>query len=54
MCNIINVNSAGHNKNNLRRFKIRAIEKNIIQAIEELKDADYMAWDNFSDKSPQD
>ena len=27
---------------------MRAIEKNIIQVLEELKDADYMAWDNFS------
>ena len=27
---------------------MRAIEKNIIQVLEELKDANYMAWDNFS------
>ena len=27
---------------------MRAIEKNIIQVVEELKDANYMAWDNFS------
>ena len=27
---------------------MRAIEKNIIQVIEELKDSNYMAWDNFS------
>ena len=27
---------------------MRAIEKNIIKVLEELKDADYMAWDNFS------
>ena len=27
---------------------MRAIEKNIIQVLEELKDADYMAWNNFS------
>ena len=27
---------------------MRTIEKNIIQVIEELKDANYMAWDNFS------
>ena len=27
---------------------MRAIEKNIIQVLEELKDVDYMAWDNFS------
>ena len=29
-------------------FKMRAIEKNIIQVLEELKDANYMAWDIFS------
>ena len=27
---------------------MRAIEKNIIQVLEELKDANYTAWDNFS------
>ena len=27
---------------------MRAIEKNIIQVLEELKDANYMAWSNFS------
>ena len=27
---------------------MRAIEKNILQVVEELKDADYMAWNNFS------
>ena len=27
---------------------MRAIEKNIIQVLEELKGADYMTWDNFS------
>ena len=27
---------------------MRAIEKNIIQVLEELKDANYMAWNNFS------
>ena len=27
---------------------MRKIEKNIIQVLEELKDANYMAWDNFS------
>ena len=27
---------------------MRTIEKNIIQVLEELKDANYMAWDNFS------
>ena len=27
---------------------MRAIEKNIIQVLEELKDANYMTWDNFS------
>ena len=27
---------------------MRKIEKNIIQVLEELKDADYMAWNNFS------
>ena len=27
---------------------MRTIEKNIIQVVEELKDANYMAWDNFS------
>ena len=27
---------------------MRKIEKNIIQVLEELKDANYMTWDNFS------
>ena len=27
---------------------MRTIEKNIIQVLEELKDANYMTWDNFS------
>ena len=27
---------------------MRAIEKNIIQVLEELKDVDYMTWDNFA------
>ena len=27
---------------------MRAIEKNIIQVLEELKDANYMTWDNFT------
>ena len=27
---------------------MRKIEKNILQVVEELKDANYMAWDNFS------
>ena len=27
---------------------MRKIEKNIIHVLEELKDADYMTWDNFS------
>ena len=27
---------------------MRKIEKNIIQVVEELKDSNYMAWDNFS------
>ena len=29
-------------------LSMRAIEKNIIQVLEELKDSNYMAWDNFS------
>ena len=27
---------------------MRAIEKNIIQVLEEVKDVNYMTWDNFS------
>ena len=27
---------------------MRTIEKNIIQVLEELKDANYMTWDNFT------